>query len=343
MGKVTKNEKLLPVRHPQADLFICDVADAVIKDDMASMEHPFYSLAKKPDLTIREYEHSGKKIRVTPSVKGLATIYDKDILIYCTSQLIAKMNNGEKIGNELLIVPKDVLQFCNRRTGGREYELLIDALERLTGTMITTNIPTGDEVITEIFTLIDKAKVRRTEKTGRIQEVRITLGDWVFNAIEAQEVLTLHSDYFRLKRPLERRVYEIARKHCGKQTEWKVSMELLKKKCGSRGTLFEFRRLLSDLVTGNHLPDYSVDVADDQVTFRNRETWWKTQEDKSQAPTLSTETFNDAKIVAPSYDVYWLYEEWIDMWVNTGKPHIDYPDKAFLGFCKRRYEKKPTP
>ena len=253
------------------------------------------------------------------------------------------MNDGEEIGNELLIVPKEVLQFCNRRTGGREYELLIDALERLTGTMITTNIPTGDEVVTEIFTLIDKAKVRRTEKTGRIQEVRITLGDWVFNAIEAQEVLTLHSDYFRLKRPLERRVYEIARKHCGKQTDWKVSMELLKKKCGSRGTLFEFRRLLSDLIKGDHLPDYSVEVVDDQVIFRNREAWWKTQEDKSQAPTLSTETFNDAKIVAPSYDVYWLYEEWIDMWVNTGKPHSDYPDKAFLGFCKRRYEKNPTP
>ena len=343
MDDVTTTDKLLPVRHPQIDLFICDVADAVIKDDMASMEHPFYSLSKKPDLTVREYEHSGKKIKVTPSVKGLATIYDKDILIYCTSQLIAKMNRGEPINRELHVVPTEVLQFCNRRTGGREYELLIDALERLTGTMITTNIPTGDEVITEIFTLIDKAKIRRSEKTGRIQEVRITLGEWVFNAIKAQEVLTLHTDYFRLKRPLERRVYEIARKHCGKQDQWRVCMELLKKKCGSRGTLFEFRRLMSDLVKGDHLPDYSVEVINDQVTFRNRETWWKVQKDKSEAPTLDTETFNDAKIVAPSYDVYWLYQEWIGMWIDTGKPIIEYPDKAFIGFCKRRYEKKPHP
>ena len=36
---------LLPDRHPQASLFICDVADAVIKSDMASMEHPIFTLS----------------------------------------------------------------------------------------------------------------------------------------------------------------------------------------------------------------------------------------------------------------------------------------------------------
>ena len=40
---------LMPDRHPQHDLFICDVADAVLKDVMAHMEHPFYSLSKKPE------------------------------------------------------------------------------------------------------------------------------------------------------------------------------------------------------------------------------------------------------------------------------------------------------
>ena len=37
---------LLPDRHPQHDLFICDVANAVLKDVMQQMEHPFYSLSK---------------------------------------------------------------------------------------------------------------------------------------------------------------------------------------------------------------------------------------------------------------------------------------------------------
>jgi len=71
---------LLPERHPDEDLFICDVADAVLKDLMPQMEHPFYALSKKPETSIRRYEHNGNWIEITPSVKGLATIYDKDIL-----------------------------------------------------------------------------------------------------------------------------------------------------------------------------------------------------------------------------------------------------------------------
>lgn len=85
---------LLPDRHPIQDFFICDVTDAIPKDDMGSMEHPIFSLATKPDVSIREYEHKGTKISILPSALGLATIHDKDILIYCISQLVAKMNTG---------------------------------------------------------------------------------------------------------------------------------------------------------------------------------------------------------------------------------------------------------
>ncbi|OUJ11670.1 replication initiator protein A [Acetobacter okinawensis] len=74
------HEALLPKRHPQHDLFICDVADAVLKDVMPQMEHPFYSLSKKPETSVRRYEHNGQWLEITPSVKGLVTIYDKDIL-----------------------------------------------------------------------------------------------------------------------------------------------------------------------------------------------------------------------------------------------------------------------
>src|SRR3546814_1096877 len=87
---------LLPVRHPNQDLFICDVLDAIPKDDMASMEHPVFSLSTKPDNRTRRYEHNGNVIEIITSGKGLATIHDKDILIYCLSQLVAKMNQGEQ-------------------------------------------------------------------------------------------------------------------------------------------------------------------------------------------------------------------------------------------------------
>jgi plasmid replication initiation protein len=48
-------------------------------------------------------------------------------------------------------------------------------------------------------------------------KLRATLSDWVFNAVAAREILTLSRDYFRLRKPLERRLYELARKHCGQQ------------------------------------------------------------------------------------------------------------------------------
>jgi len=55
------------------------------------MEHPFFSLSKNPDTTIRRYEHNGNWLEIVPSVKGLATIYDKDVLIYCISQIMEKL------------------------------------------------------------------------------------------------------------------------------------------------------------------------------------------------------------------------------------------------------------
>ncbi len=88
--ETTNNElnTLLPERYPQHDLFICDVSDAILKDVMQHMEHPFYALSKKPETNVRRYEHNGNWLEITPSVKGLATIYDKDILIYSISQIM---------------------------------------------------------------------------------------------------------------------------------------------------------------------------------------------------------------------------------------------------------------
>jgi Replication initiator protein A len=91
---------LLPARHPTGDLFVCDIFDAVPKGDMASMEHPIFSLSTKPDLRIRRYEHGTNYVEITPSVKGLATVHDRDILIYCISQLIAaeRVNDFDTAG-----------------------------------------------------------------------------------------------------------------------------------------------------------------------------------------------------------------------------------------------------
>ena len=192
--EVPNRSPLLPDRHPQQELFVCDVADAVIKDDMASMEHPVFTLSTKPDLEIRRYEHGDRWLEVTPSVKGLATIYDKDILIYAVSQLVAAKNAGRPTSRDISISARELLVFTNRYTGGRDYGLLEDAFARLGGTRLRTNINTGGMEQTREFGLVEQSVVDRDSDTGRITKIQITLSQWLYNAIQAQEVLTLNRD-----------------------------------------------------------------------------------------------------------------------------------------------------
>jgi hypothetical protein len=343
-GKTSNRSPLLPDRYPIQDFFICDVTDAIPKDDMGSMEHPIFSLSTKPDRTVREYEHNGVKITITPSVMGLATIHDKDILIFCISQLVAKMNAGAPLHKTVHLKAYDLLVSTNRNTDGRGYEQLEAALDRLSGTRIKTNIKTNEERIKEGFGLIDSWKVVRHSKSERMSEVQITLSDWVFNAVLGREVLTLHRGYFRLRKPLERRIYELGRKHCGKQDEWTISLELLKKKCGSGSEDFEFRRLVGVIckedAQHNHIPDYAVSLDGDNVRFVNRHTMKPLPvHDTTFFPTVDLETYNDARIVAPGYDVYALEQEWRNFWVESGKPELKSADAAFIGFCKNRYNR----
>lgn len=94
----------------------------------------------------------------------------------------------------------------------------------------------GEGDLQDLWSDRGNAEVVRETRDGRMQEVEIKLSNWVFNAIRSKEVLTLHRDYFRLRKPLERRIYELARKHCGAQKEWRISLALLQKECGSNST-----------------------------------------------------------------------------------------------------------
>jgi len=340
-------EQLIPAKHGKGDLFICDVADAVLKDLIPQMEHPFYSLSKKPETAIRRYEHNGNWLQIIPSVKGLATIYDKDILIYCISQLMERLKRNEEVGPRIRITSYDLLIFTNRGTSGKDYDALCEALDRLAGTRITTNIRTGEEEQRDSFGLIDAASIRRKHGLdGRLLWLEIKLSDWVFNAIRGQEVLTLHPDYFRLGKPLERRVYELARKHCGRQASWAISMEVLLKKSGSQSPIKRFRQMVKHIAQHDHLPDYRVifDEESDNVTFYNRESWWDKAplpSDGETLPPLPTVAYEDGRAAAPGYDVHALEGEWRDWWVSSGKPRIDNPAAAFVGFCRSRHKRAP--
>lgn len=340
------DDVLLPLRHEQGELFLCDIADAVLKDDMASMEHPFYTLSKKPDLKIKRYENGDKWLEVIPSVKGRATIYDKDLLIYVTSQVIAALNQGKPVGRTVRIIAKDFLVFTNRDTGGRNYNLLNDMVDRIHGTKFSTNIEV-DESVEEIkkWGLVDEATLIKSKKTNRILAIEIVLSPWFFSLIKRQRVLTLNPDYFRIKRPIEKRLYELARKHCGYQACWEPYLKTLWKKSGSSGSLKQFRSAIKKVVVTNHLPDYHISFNEekDQVTFTERGSLssWKDGDDCPYV--LDGDAYDGARRVAPEWCPRTLEKEWRANWARKGREKLYDPTAAYIGFCKAWFTKRGRP
>jgi len=233
---------------------------------------------------VLRYSHGGAEVEITPSVKGLATIHDKDILIYCISQLVAALNEGRKVSQEVTLKSYDLLVATGRETSGNG------------------------------------------------------LSDWLFRAVMSRTVLTLSRDYFALRKPLERRVYEIARKHCGQQKAWKISLENLLKKSGSASPRRVFRKMIRDMVAQNHLPDYEIRL-DERDIFHV--TPRRLLVEDTPAPTLPDGIYDEVRSVAPGYDPYFLEAEWRAFWMESGCPRLRAPAKAFLAFCRKRHEKTP--
>ncbi|MCP5135077.1 MAG: replication initiator protein A, partial [Gammaproteobacteria bacterium] len=142
---------LSPMQKSNCDFFVCNLFDALpcFKDDMASMEHPVFSLSTKPDTRILHYEHNGNTLTIIPSALGLATIHDKDILLYCASYLRAAIIRGETPSRTIRFTAHDFFVSTDRLANGRSYYRFKEALRRLSGTRLETNIKTGGLTIEE--------------------------------------------------------------------------------------------------------------------------------------------------------------------------------------------------
>ena len=317
------------------DFFVCDFFGAVPKHDLASMEHPLFSLSTRPDRRILSYAHNGAEITVTPSVKGRATIFDADILIFCISQLMAALNAGKPVARTLTLTAYDLLTATGRETSGDSYKRLRDAFERLAGTRITTNIVTGERETTTGFGLIESWEIVRRTRAGRMVSVTVTLSDWLYRAVLSKSVLTLNRDYFSLRRPLERRLYELARKHCGRQPVWRVSVETLLKKSGSTSPRRVFRAMVREIIRDARLPDYALEEEPGDI-IAIRPIRLIDERRAGEMPQPSPDALEAARALVPGMDIYALMAEWQAWWAETGQPRLGSVDKAFLGWVRTR-------
>ncbi len=305
---------------------------------MASMEHPLFSLATKPDMRHLVYKSGTNKLEIIPSGKGLPTIFDKDILIFCISQLMDMKNRGEKIGKRVRFSARELLIATNRPTNNLGYNRLEHAFQRLRGTTFTTNIATGNKIETRIFGLIDEGGfVRTADERFRLDYCEIVLSNWVMRAIEANEVVTISNDYFRLRRPLERRLYEIGRKHCGGQPKWQIGLAKLQEKTGSNAPLKKFRLNIRQIIEDDHTPFYRIELTtDDLVIFRPR----SPQSDLLPEIRLPQWAEDKARGIAKEKgrDYYALRSDWLSF--AKGEAAKGNPPKnagaAFVAYCGKQ-------
>ena len=329
---------LLPDRHPQKDFFILDISDVVPKDDTASMEHPMFSLATKPDMRHLLYKSGENSLEIIPSSLGLPSIKDKDILIFCISQLMHRKNRGEEIGKRVRFSARELMMATNRNTDGREYKRVEKAFQRLQGTQFKTSIRTGSKKEVRIFSLIDEGGyVMRGEGEWRLDYCEVVLSDWFMRAIEANEVVSISEDYFRLRRPLERRIYEIARKHCGNQKRWHIKLANLQDKTGSNAPLKKFRLNIRQIIENDHLPFYQLELTvNDLVIFRPRQNRITTVADIALPEWAEEKAREIAR--EKGWDYHALRANWMDFAHDaTGKGNPPQnAGAAFVAYCKKQ-------
>jgi plasmid replication initiation protein len=253
----------------QIDLFLDSLVDTPIKDDRALMEFPFFSLKKQPRHTPIVFQDSRVKIEITGGERGIATIWDKDVIIYVISLINDRIERGAPVSPSICFAAHDFLTLTGRGTSATVYEQFKDTLFRLRSTTIKTSIVADGEAEERGFGWIDSYRIHRREiRGGRkiMAAVEVKVNDWMFRAIvKDRRILTIHRDYFGLKMALERRLYELARKHLGSQNLWTISLPRLHQKCDAESDLRQFKAMVAKVAERDRLPEFHLDVVESTV------------------------------------------------------------------------------
>jgi plasmid replication initiation protein len=253
--------------HPTLDFFIPLLNDVPLKDQREIMERPFFSLQKRKRLKPIEYTSpdgdTWVKVEAMPAY-GMATIWDADILIWAATALNRMKAQGvNDLPRTLKTTTYDLLRAIKRDTGGKAYQELQAALQRLETTSIRTSLRAPTRRTEAQFGWLDGWTLEVDQATGQPRGMTLTLSNWVYEGIvNEKSLLTMHPDYFLLTGGLERALYRIARKHAGVQPDgWLCRVEVLREKTGSDSPPKEFNRMLRKIVERNSLPDYDLSLS----------------------------------------------------------------------------------
>lgn len=236
-----------------------------VRGERSVMDFPFFALSKVAVHKRLVYEHSNVKIEIRPSATGIATMYDKEIILYIASLMAQEISRGGEVGQDFTFTAHDFFRITGvARPSKRDYQRFTDALERLQGTQIKTNIRTGSQQDKGWFSWLAEAAanyVTLPNGEEQMRVVKVRLCAWLYRAIQRDgHIYSYHHDYFRLG-TIERRLYEIAHCHCdGEAVE--MPIEMLSAKVGSTASLSKFKQHLKEVESDDRLPEYAVSLKD---------------------------------------------------------------------------------
>jgi plasmid replication initiation protein len=236
--------------------------DGSINGQIDLMAYPFFGLSKVPAKRSINFIEGPVSVEVRPSDKGIATIYDKEILIYLASLAIDRLQRGETFDGVLTFTAYDFFKLAGLSgASGKNYQRLAASLDRLQGTQVRTTIETGGVNIDGWFSWISEAQVvfsRNDAGQKRARAFRVRITDWLVRAIVADgSVLSYDAAYFTLS-AIERRVYEIARAGCVSGEPTVLSLATLRQRVGVTSPLKKFRQLMAQIIEKDSIPGYSV-------------------------------------------------------------------------------------
>ena len=247
----------------QLQLFRALTGDMAVQDAQDLMAYPFLSLAKSKRVMPIEFRSGDVRVQVEGTLEhGIATIWDADVLIWTTSQIVQARDTGIAPSRRLSATPREILTFLRRGTSIRDYARLKAALDRLQSTSVATSIRQATHRRLHRFSWINEWK-ECTTGAGYPLGLELIVPDWLYAGIsDPARVLTIDPAYFGLRGGIERWLYRLVRKHAGMQESgWRFDFAYLHRKSGSSARFSDFALDLRRITARQALPGYRIAIA----------------------------------------------------------------------------------
>jgi plasmid replication initiation protein len=255
------SDRLAPSERARLDPFVALPDDRVSpRDQRDLMSQPFFSLAKGRRTAPILYEAGGIRVEVhgLPE-RGMATIWDADVLIWAASQIVEAADQGLKTSRFFRFTPYQLLIAIGRGPGQSQYVRLKRALQRLQSTVVLTTIRHGVNWRRMQFSWINEWE-ELVDACGHCHGMEFVLPEWFYRGVlDRSLVLTIDPAYFALTGGIERWLYRVARRHAGHQPQgWAFELRHLYAKSGSAARFSDFALDVRRIARRQTLPGYDL-------------------------------------------------------------------------------------